>query len=300
MRIAAFTMAYNEPVFLPLWKAHYGQQLGLENIFCIDHGSDDGSTDNPGISVLRIPRGKLDEDERAAFVSRFHASLLVYYDAVIFTDCDEFLVPDPRLYTGLRDFVERRCDTTNTAVGLNVLHAPDQEAPVDLYKPVFTQRSFVRFHGLYCKTLVSRVPIAWKPGFHACDFAPRVDTGLYLFHLKYMDLSLFRKIQKVRNAIPLSDSAIEKMHNHHWSLNNSVVEKDYFPAGIPNPEPADNDFSFFDDVKKCGYYTPRWMWIFDKSYFKPKSVNGPVRRIPARFAAAIPGLVSVPPKYDAV
>ncbi len=296
MRIAAFTMAYNEPVFLALWKAHYGQQLGLENLFCIDHGSDDGSTENIGISVLRLPRGKLDEDQRAAFVSRFHASLLTYYDVVIFTDCDEFLVPDPRLYAGLRDFVERKCVTVVTAVGVNVVHAPDQEAPIDLSRPFFSQRRFGRFHGSYCKTLISRMPITWGPGFHGCNFVQNVDMGLYLFHLKYMDLSYFRNTHKSRNAIQLSAGAIKQSHNHHWRQDSSVIEKEYFHPGTSGPDESDDAFSFYDDLKRCGYLSPKWLLKIDKNRRKPKFFNGPVRLIPARFATAIPSLAMNPPE----
>ena len=42
-RIAAVTMAYNEPDFVGLWAAHYGAEVGARNCFVVDHGSDDGS-----------------------------------------------------------------------------------------------------------------------------------------------------------------------------------------------------------------------------------------------------------------
>jgi hypothetical protein len=40
--VAAIAMVFNEPVFLPIWLAYYGVELGYENLFVIDDGSNDG------------------------------------------------------------------------------------------------------------------------------------------------------------------------------------------------------------------------------------------------------------------
>jgi hypothetical protein len=111
-------MVYNEPVFLPIWLRHYGKHLGQQNLFLVDHGSDDQSTLEVGsANKIRIPRTDLDEDQRANFVSRFQASLLCYYDAVIFTDVDEMLVPNPTKFSGLFDFVQQKAAPVMTALG---------------------------------------------------------------------------------------------------------------------------------------------------------------------------------------
>jgi hypothetical protein len=55
-RIAAVTMAYNEAVFLPVWRRHYGAAVGEHNLFVLDHGSNDGSTDRLGaVNRVRVP-----------------------------------------------------------------------------------------------------------------------------------------------------------------------------------------------------------------------------------------------------
>ena len=51
MRLAALTMAYNEPVWAAVWARFYARQVGAENCFLLDHGSDDGSTEKLGIRV---------------------------------------------------------------------------------------------------------------------------------------------------------------------------------------------------------------------------------------------------------
>ncbi|MGI4940925.1 MAG: glycosyltransferase family 2 protein, partial [Janthinobacterium lividum] len=75
MRIAALTMVWNEPFFLPLWLRHYGRHLGPQNCFVLDHGSDDGSTEHLGGACrVLLPRTPLDEEKRARAVSSMAAS----------------------------------------------------------------------------------------------------------------------------------------------------------------------------------------------------------------------------------
>ena len=140
MKIAAITMVYNENVFLPLWEKHYGGTLGHENTYIIDHGTDDGSTDHLQGNRLRIPRELFDNKQRANFISQFHGSLLQFYDAVIYTDCDEILIPDPDSYKDLRDYVENNGAPCSTALGINVLHRFDDEPDIDLSRPILSQR----------------------------------------------------------------------------------------------------------------------------------------------------------------
>src|SRR3954471_23135236 len=103
MRVAALTMAYNEPV----WARFYAAQVGAENCFLLDHGSDDGSTDSLGITVERLERpAGLDEVARAATVTARAEDLLGSYDAVVHTDVDELVLADPARYPDLVAFAE--------------------------------------------------------------------------------------------------------------------------------------------------------------------------------------------------
>ena len=72
MKLAAVTMAYNEPDYTDIWCRHYARQVGLENCYVIDHGSDDGTTEQLGaVNVIRIPRSPKDNEVRARLVSDF-------------------------------------------------------------------------------------------------------------------------------------------------------------------------------------------------------------------------------------
>lgn len=186
--IAAVTMVYNEPEFLPLWLEYYGRELGAQNLYVVDHGSDDGSTDNlRGANRIRIPRSPQDDPKRTRLIRRLVEGLLEYYGTVIHTDVDEFVVPDPSVADSLRDYCVDRKNAVVTAFGLNIVHVPLLEKPVNEGSPVLTQRSFVRFVSPMCKPVIVSAPVNWSPGFHGCEH-PAQFENLFLFHLRYYDL----------------------------------------------------------------------------------------------------------------
>ena len=198
MRVAALTMAYNEPVWARVWAGHYGRQVGAENCFLLDHGSDDGSTEGLPVRVERLRRSPLDEVARAGTVAAWAAELLKSYDAVVHSDVDELVFADPARHRDLVAFAEAVPDDVVTAAGLDLQHLPDEEPALDVARPIGAQREWVRFSAAMCKPAFIRRPVAWAQGFHACD-AAAVWRGLYLIHLRYADLGLgLRRLARTR------------------------------------------------------------------------------------------------------
>lgn len=215
-RTAVVTMVYNEPVFLPLWTRYYASQFGAASCYIIDHGTDDGSTDTLGdVNVVRIPRSPKHNKKRAKFISNFCSALLEWYDAVIYTDVDEFLVPDPEQHASLSEYTKQlQPGATITTIGLNVTHVPDSDPPLDLNSPILGQRRWARFVFPMCKPLITTVPIVWAPGFHTSD-QPVVFDGVYLFHLHHFDLHVSLQRLAITRAMPWGDGPPD--HYQRWS-----------------------------------------------------------------------------------
>jgi hypothetical protein len=182
LKVAAVTMVFNEAHLLPRWIRHYAPQFGPENCTVIDHGSDDGCTDAMGrVNLVRIPRSPTDE-----FISGFCASLLTWYDWVIYTDVDEFLVADPAYYASIRELLVASPHKVITAVGFNVHHNDPREPPIDPERPVSEQRRWMMMVVAMCKPLAISRPVQWAAGFHSSDAEVAFDR-LFLFHLRNYD-----------------------------------------------------------------------------------------------------------------
>ena len=167
MQIAIMTMVYNESINLPIWLRHYTAHCPGAILFVVDHGSDDGSTANRmGANLIRLPRSPFDDGDRAEAMSHLQKALLKFYDVVIFTDCDEMLVADPRWHPSLPTFLNEVHGEVVAPVGLNVQHIPDVDPPLDLTAPILGQRRHVEFGVAFCKPIVVRTPVTRAPGFH--------------------------------------------------------------------------------------------------------------------------------------
>jgi hypothetical protein len=224
MKIAALTMVFNERHFLPIWIHHYGSALGRENLYVVDDGSDDGSTTGLGqVKVLRGKKSILDESERVAKIAAIQAELLTQYDAVVVSDVDELLVVDPALGKDFAEYIDTRIDTVATAAGLNVQFSMFSEKPLVAGRSLFLQRQYVQFDWGYCKTLVSRIPLQWTPGFHGPNVPISLRPDLFLFHLRSVDPDISLGRLKSFNRIQRSQAAIEAHHSDHFK----ATEEEY-------------------------------------------------------------------------
>ena len=204
VRVAAITCGRNEAAWLPRWIGYYGAQLGVENLYVVDDNSTDGSTDDLPCDVIRIPEVRDGEFEpaRMGVLGNLARALFHVYDAVIFTDVDEFVVPDPQKYDGLRDFVARQPNDTLAlaAQGLNVIHDVSHESTLDPAAPVLGQRCLAKFLPLMCKPALKWVPAHWSAASHGLNAPYRVHPDLWMFHMKFADVEQLRRNADLRKA----------------------------------------------------------------------------------------------------
>lgn len=194
---------------LPRWVDYYGSQLGYDNLIVFDDNSSDGSTDDLPCTVHRLPA--LDsarvpfEKARMELVSRTTNGLLAWYDVAIFTDVDEFLVPDPARHDGLQAYlaVQTSLDAVGS-LGLNVVHHPT-EGPIDPSRPVLGQRTYAKFVPLMCKPSIKRVAASWSAASHGIRTRFEVDPELFMFHLKFYDRDALRRTAEHRKSMVEAD-----------------------------------------------------------------------------------------------
>jgi hypothetical protein len=207
-RIGAVTMVRNEGPMLHKWVSYYGAQLGHGNLLVLDDHSDDGAPKAADCRVKRIRPITGDfETTRMELVSKAASKLLRRCDGVIFADADEFIVPDPDRYDGLRDFAA--ANAGRGAVGvtcLNVIQHMAAEKPLDLALPVLGQRQMAKFLPLFCKPSLKFVKNPWAASSHGIrgvDFT--VDPSLMMFHLKFADRDHLIRIAADRHSAMVNE-----------------------------------------------------------------------------------------------
>lgn len=250
MRTAVITFVYNEQVNLPIWRSYFAPVFGEENLFVVDHQSTDGSTDNLGrINKIFLYRGELDEHKRCVFMASFQRALLEYFDVVIYTDCDEIIVPDTTKYRDLADYIERREFRCVSPVGLNLQHIIDTELPLDLEQPILRQRRFCMFNASACKPLLTRVPVRWATGFHTSDQPVDIDPDLFMFHLKRMDYNVSFNRHRLNKEMSWAQSSLEKQHGAHarYEYPRFVRESFFDPMNVKDHGVQPFDFS--DEIR---------------------------------------------------
>lgn len=190
---AVFTIAQNEPRFLPLWLRHYRRHFDPSDIYVLDHDSTDGSTARLGDSCHVVPVHHdriFDQMWLQGTVANFQSFLLRSYAAVLYAEVDEFVLPDPARYPDLGAYIDDLREPAVTCTGYNVVHHPDEgELPLRFDEPVLRQRRYWYPSVKYSKRLLSRIPLSWNVGFHEEFSAPTAapDPDLYLLHLHRVD-----------------------------------------------------------------------------------------------------------------
>lgn len=224
MSRAVLTMVYNESVFLPIWLRYYSRFFAPEDIYVLDHRSTDGSTERNGF--VRVPLDHETNDDRF----RVHAcevqqrELLERYDAVLTTDVDEIVAPDPDRGT-LGDYIEGFTGDFVNCTGYEVLHMKDAEPPLSLDRPIFEQRGHWYRNPGYDKPLLATVPIDWVPGFHTrTDNLRKPDPALRLIHLHRMDFGICLARHRQRQERDFDQEDIATGRGYH---NRIVDEADF-------------------------------------------------------------------------
>ncbi len=106
---AAFTIAHDEPVMLPIWLRYYGRFFAPDDLFVLAHDTSDGSTDGlTGLcNVVPVHReAAFDHRWLRTVVEDFQAFLLRSYETVLFAEVDEFVVADPSRHSGLDAYID--------------------------------------------------------------------------------------------------------------------------------------------------------------------------------------------------
>ena len=275
-KIAAITTVRNDDMFLERWIRYYGDALGMKNLYVFLDGHDQPIPEAAqGVNTLYLPympRKRVPAMRRRAQVMSFLArGLFKYYDGVIVTDVDEFLVVDPKCGVPLNEYLSSsQARSSLSGLGLDVGQHIELEGRLDLSRPFLEQRAFAHLSSRYTKPSVSFAPVTWGSGMHRVKGKNfHIDPNLFLFHFGMVDYEL--ATGKTADGDRISTG---------WS--NHLSRRERLFKIIAESEPIDGDGYFPKARKYQTWHRPIYAWN------KPAMIpNNPVVRIPQRFAGII-------------
>lgn len=220
--VAALTMVRDDEFFLKAWLRHYGEALGRENCYIVNHGRGAAVADLArGCNVIGIPgdHHKNFDMKRWRMLNNFVMGLRCYYQHVIVGDVDELVVVDPDAGVGLREFLETApVNRVLTPLGLEVIHRIDLE-PDAISDTIVGPRRHVRPASHYSKPCVVSTGTKIARGGHFTQYQKlHTPDHLYLLHLKFCDFDTYCGVMDRRNAVTqatgagVKDAAIGR----HW------------------------------------------------------------------------------------
>lgn len=284
-RVAAMTMVRDEALMLPRWVGYYGAQVGLDHLVVIDHGSTDGSTDDLPCRVIRDPRleGPTFERARMRLLTRVARGLLESHDAVVFTDCDEFLLADPDRYDGLVDYVARNPGRQVTGgLGFNVVHRADREPPLDPARPILGQRRDGMVVPRLCKPSLKRVDAKWRYASHGIEAPFQPDPALLLAHMKYADADQLRLVGDQRFAVR---EAAGLTPRSAWARTGEQLVADLAEVTAGPDEPAYFDPTRYDPAAMVRVRGGAWEAYGPREFESMR--QGPLLRLPERYLGLV-------------
>lgn len=202
---AAVTMVRDDAFFLRAWLRHYGDVLGRQNCYVINHGYGEEVAElAKGCNIIGIPGDahKNFDVKRWALLNNLTSGLRKYYRHVIVGDVDELVVVDPDAGKNLLEFLEAAPEKRIlTPLGLEVIHRIELE-PEAIDEQIIGPRRYVRPAPHYSKPCVISAPAKISRGGHFSQY-PKLHTPdeLYLFHLKFCDFDQYSGAMDRRNAV---------------------------------------------------------------------------------------------------
>lgn len=227
---AVFTVWFNDLVILDVWLKYYSKHF--DKLVVINDQTKDIYL--PEIEKrkkqynLEFIRGEemMNVERANNKIEQVQSELLKDYEWVLFTNCDEIVVPDPK-YTFDRLIEEKNQDYISCEA-YEVIEVG--ESPIDFTQALLKQRTYWLKNPSMNKTLLSRIPLKWREGQHSLlgteaeDSKEIADTGLYLIHLRHFNLS--SELNNPRDFGPFFHSP------HHNVLELSAKNKTLMPEWV--------------------------------------------------------------------
>ena len=203
-KCAVFTIVKNEDYFLPIWIKHYQRFFDNDDIYVLDHQSNDGSTDKLEVNLVNvINEVAFDHQWLVETVQNFQRKLLNEYECVLFAEADEIIYSTEMDFKELIDKFLLSDKNLLKCIGYEIIQDLENEKSISENESIIENRKYWFSTSVYNKPLLSKVSINWCWGFHNFSNYPpddenMYDYGLSLCHLHRVDFEFMLRRHEER------------------------------------------------------------------------------------------------------
>lgn len=205
--IAILTMVYDDDIYLRIWLAYWERFVPRSNLYVLIHANHEHYEEMArGCNTIRIARPPVHADletHRWRMLSSLASSLTFMFERVMYTDVDEIVALDPKKGKDPVEHILGRTEPVISPFGVDVVEPAELDLPpIDLSKPILSQRPFICSSAPYSKPCITSEPISWSKGGHYSD-KPGIflSEDLVLFHLRLFDRRVYQERSANRKAM---------------------------------------------------------------------------------------------------
>lgn len=231
--VAILTMVYDDDIYLQIWLKYWERFVPRSNLYVLIHANyEHYERMAAGCNTIRVARPALhagSEVNRWKMLSNIASGLTHLFDRVIYTDVDEIIALDPKAGDDPIDYILGRPEPVISPFGLDVVEAVELGLPpIDLERPILSQRQFIAPCPYYSKPCITSDEIQWCSGGHFCDKEQAfLSDVLFLFHLRLFDKAIYDRRAAQRRAM-VSDAEtgqpIEGLGGSTWRRTDEFSE----------------------------------------------------------------------------
>jgi hypothetical protein len=238
-RVAFVTMVWRDYWLLERWIAHNARLVPLRHLHVINHGGDpEVDRIAAGCNIIHLPRDEVTIDlteRRWALLSAQTNGLLAFYDRVICTDVDEFLV-----YLGdKRDLLAHLAakpvaGDALAPMGLNLIPVPAQGVPGEA--PLLARWPHALVNAKYTKPCIAARRVQYTTGGHGLRRGRfEIDPEVAMLHLHYVTPDYAERMaaraqivaeSRAANAASATPRDMPARYWINWSNSDMIREKE--------------------------------------------------------------------------
>ena len=247
-----FTFVKNEMFNLSIWLRYYKQYFKKEDIYIVNHESNDGSIDwlrRFGYNIIDVHNDEIfDHEWLLNTTKRIQRELLEKYEVVVFAEADELIVLNSPFDDSLTDMLEqfRLGDKKVIRVTCFTPIQMKTEEECDSFNILNDRKYWYRDKHMN-KPMISKIPLEWEYGYHnARNIIEDANPYILMVHLHKLDYKEAFLKNKRWETMKINQHALD----NKLGFQNHIFDENKFKEWFYGPDKLEEIPQFIKDKLK--------------------------------------------------